>query len=1088
MIAGSLVARLFAPLMRAGLLLWASVLLSAGSSELVSPPASLLAPGQGPTRLLRYPDLYGDRLVFCYGGDLWTAPAAGGTAIRLTAHPGLELFPKFSPDGRWIAFTGQYDGDEQVYVIPAGGGVPRQLTFYPAEGPLYPWWGVDNQVLGWTPDGRSVLFRSLRDSDEVLCESGLYTIALDGGPARRLPVAGSGAGAFAPDGERLALEPAPQDFSNWKRYRGGRAQDLQFLDLASGARSPVAAGREPMWVGEQLLFTADGDGARNLYRRDPGTGQVAQVSFHAVGDVRWPSTDHVQRIVYERDFELRILDLASGDDRAVPIRVPTDGGASRPTRVEAEVQEFGLSPRGERALFVARGDVFTVPIENGPVRNLTHRSRSREKLARWSPDGRTIAYVSDAAGEDQVYLVDQAGAGSPKALTSTLRRGVSALAWAPDGARLAMVDGQGGLLVLNLADRVLNEVAREAGGAEVDLAWAPDGQFLAYTLSAANGMGMLFLWSAAEDRSRPASSDLFPVQCPAWDPRGGYLYFLSRRSYATQRSALEPTFTAAGNWGVFALALRRDLPHPFPPLSDEVGPAPARADRRGPVRVDWQGLEARVASVPVAVGSLSRLLATEGRLLYFREGAKGRPALCLFDAATRTESVLAEGVDDWVASAEGTHVLVRKNGEFTLLEARSRPGEGRPVSTRRLVVDAVPAEEWAQIFDEVWRRYRDFFYARNMHGRDWRALGERYRPLLRYVTHRSDLTYLLSELAGELNVGHAYLGGGDYFQPQRPRPGLPGALFQLDPVAGRYRIQRIYRGANEEPGYRSPLTEVGVDAQVGDYVLAIDGQELKAGDDPYRLLRNRDRIVTLTLNAQPVLAGARRVSYLPVESETALRYLDFVLRSRDRVTALSGGRLGYLHLPDMGEAGLAEFVKWYFPQIRKAGLIVDVRGNRGGSQSQAILESLGRKLLGVNFRAGSDRARTYPDAVFQGPMACLIDGNTASDGEIFAYHFRGMGLGPLIGTRTWGGVVGYLDRGPLLDGGFAWVPTEGTCDAAGAWIIEGQGVAPDLQVENDPRALLDGHDLQLERAVLEVLERLDGQRPGLPGRPADPVK
>jgi tricorn protease len=1056
---------------------------------------------QAETRLLRFPDLHGNTVAFTYGGDIWTAPAGGGVAVRLTAHPGLELFPKFSPDGKWIAFTGQYDGDEQVYVIPSGGGVPRQLTFYPAFGPLNPWAGYDNQVMGWTPDGASVLFRSMRDADGVLSEGTLYTVKLEGGPSLKLPVTDAGAGALSLDGKQLAYEPIFRDISNWKRYQGGRARGLYVLDLATSAQKRVAPSqrteRDPMWIGGQLCFTSDRDGTLNLYSVDPATNRVRQLTNAITWDVRWPSTDHVSRIVYEKTGGLRILDVNTGSDLPIPITVPTDGGASRPTRVEAEVQEWGLSPKGERALFVARGDVFTAPIENGAVRNLTHSSSAHDKLARWSPDGRTIAFVSDLSGEEQVYLVDQEGKGKPEALTTTLKVFIRSLTWAPDGRHLALGDKDGRIFVLGVEDHRLVLVAKDTEDGDVDCAWSPDGQYLAITLSNRNGFDVLNLWSAADGRLRPITSGYFTVRYPAWDPQGRYLYYLSRRDYNSHRSNLEADFAGGANWGVFAMALRRDVPHPFPPESDEVTLAPkvptAAPAEPGPLRIDWEGLEQRVVRVPVAAGHLSQLDVVPGALLFQRERRNARArdpkaSLCLFDLGKRQETVLAEDTTGHEVSADGSRVLLRKDGAFSLMETRGGAHDRKVVATRDLMADVVPAEEWAQVFEEVWRRYRDFFYVKNMHGVDWKAIGDQYRPLLKHVTHRSDLTYVLAEMVGELNVGHAYLGGGDYFQPERPKVGLPGAQLEVDPWSGRYRLTRIFQGHNEEPQYRSPLTEVGVDARVGDYVLAIDGQELKGTDDPYRLLRNKTHAVTLTLNAKPVLDGARQVTYTPIETEVPLRYLDFVLRSLTRVEVLGRGQVGYLHLPDMSDEGLAAFIKWYYPQIRKKALVVDVRANGGGSISQMILERLGRKLLGLDFGVISEFPATYPDTVLHGPMVCLLSETTSSDGEIFAHHFRKMGLGPLVGKRTWGGVVGYEDTGPLLDGSFVWVPMVGTAGPDGQWIIEGEGVHPDLDVDNDPKALGEGRDPQLEAAVAVVLRRLAEHPMDLPGKPADPVK
>lgn len=1072
-----------------------------GIRALVS--AGLLVAGtlQAETRLLRYPDLCGDRVAFTYGGDIWTASTRGGVAVRLTAHPGQELFPKFSPDGQWIAFTGQYDGDEQVYVIPSGGGVPRQLTFYPAFGPLNPWVGYDNQVMGWTPDGTSILFRSMRDADGVLSEGRLYTVRAEGGPSRPLPLVEAGAGAFSPDGKRLAYEPIYRDISNWKRYEGGRARGLYVVALDTSAQKRVTFSqrteRDPMWIGDQLYFASDRDGTLNLYTVDPATDAVTQLTHATTWDVRWPSTDHVARIIYEKRGGLRIFNVKDGSDEDLSITVPTDGGASRPTRVEAEVESWTLSPRGERALFVARGDVFTAPIENGPVRNLTHSSRAHDKLARWSPDGRSIAFVSDRSGEEQVYRVDQEGKGKPEALTTSLKMVLQALSWAPDGQRLALSDKDGRIFVLRLADRKLEAIAKDPEDGNLAFAWSPDGQYLAFTLSTSNGIDSLHIWSAADGQSRLVTSGLFPAQRPAWDPGGHFLYFLSRRNYAARISNLEYDFSGGANWGMFAMALQRGLAHPFPPESDEVslasspGTAPVPEDRQ-PMRIDWEGLEQRVVRVPVAPGNLAKLMAVPGGLLYLREHPgpmeRTKRSLCLFNPLKRQETLLAEGVEGFEPSGDGSRVLMRQDGALYLVEVKGNSRERKLVSTRNLLVDVVPAEEWAEVFDEVWRRYRDFFYAKNMHGVDWKAVGDQYRPLLKYVTHRSDLTYVLSEMVGELNVGHAYLGGGDFFQPERPKVGLPGAQLELDPKADRYRLARIFRGHNEEPQYRSPLTELGVDARVGDYVLAIDGQELKGSDDPYRLLRNKTSPVTLTLNGRPTFLGARQTTYTPIESETSLRYLDFVLSSMARVDALTQGQVGYLHLPDMDTAGLAEFIKWYYPQIRKKALVVDVRANAGGTISPMILERLGRKLLGTTFGAISDRPGTYPDTVLHGPMVCLLSETTSSDGEIFAYHFRRMGLGPLIGKRTWGGAVGYANTGPLLDGGFVGVPMEGTCGPDGHWIIEGEGVYPDLEVDNDPKALLAGRDPQLERAVAELLKTMAEHPMNLPRKPADPVK
>ncbi|MCM2256877.1 MAG: S41 family peptidase, partial [Vicinamibacteria bacterium] len=1049
----------------------------------------LATPASAQTKLLRFPDIHGDTVVFTYAGDLWTAPAKGGTAARLTAHPGQENFAKFSPDGKWVAFTGQYDGDEQVYVMPATGGVPKQLTYYPARGPMAPRHGLDNQVYGWTPDGTSIVFRSLRDADGGRSETALYTVPAGGGLAVKLPMPTSGAGDFAPDGKRLVYSPLFRDFRTWKRYEGGWAQDLYVYDLATHQAKPIGTSkrteRDPMWIGDRVYFASDRDGTLNLYTADVATGSVLQLTKSTTWDVRWASSDNKGRIVYELGGELRVMDVASQQDAAAPIVVPTDALAARPSRhpADKQVESFSLSPKGERALFVARGDVFTAPIEKGATRNLTNSSNAHDKHARWSPDGRRVAFVSDRTGEEQVYLVDQDGSGAPEQLTSQFAVQLQAPEWAPDGKRLAFSDKDGKLFVLTIADKKVVEVADDAFGGLGDYAWSPDGAFLAFSLGNFNGNNTLHVWSVADGQLRAITDPMWNAQSPAWDAEGQYLYYLSERDFAPQISNVEWNFAGNRSTGIFALALRKDGKHPFPPESDEVNAekkdeAKPAADKAGddkkatdkadkkepekkeaakPVVIDWDGLGQRVARVPVPADNIIGLAAVKGHLLYVKNGAffYGRDSyqkanLHIFDIKKREESELVPDVQGYTVSDDGQKVLVRQAAAYNLYDAKPKAKDKKTVSTKGLAVDRNPQQEWATIFDEVWRRFRDFFYVKNMHGYDWKAIGERYRSLLPHVAHRSDLDYILSEMVAELNVGHAYVERGDYELPARPKVGLPGARFALDEKAGRYRIAQIFRGHNEEEKYRSPLTEVGVDARVGDYVLAIDGDELKADDDPYRLLRHKTDPVTLTLNATPALAGARKVSYKPLASEDDLLYLGWVLGNKEKVDKATEGKVAYIHVPDMGAPGIAEFIKWYYGQIRKEGLIVDVRSNGGGNVSQWILERLDTKLLGTRFGMSGEFPGTYPGTVFHGPMVALINETSASDGDIFPNYFRKAGLGPLIGKRTWGGVVGISGRGPLLDGSQVFVPLNATNDENGNYIVEGIGVAPDIEVENDP--------------------------------------
>ena len=1071
-------------------------------------------PSGAQTRLLRFPDIHDDKVVFTYGGDLWLAATSGGTATRLTAHPGLELFAKFSPDGKWIAFTGQYDGDEQVYVIPATGGVPKQLTYYPARGPLTPRWGYDNQVYGWTSDGKAVLFRSLRDHFD-LGDNQLYTVAVEGGLPKALPMPLSGAGDYAPDGARMVYSPLFRDFRTWKRYSGGWAQQLYIFDLKTHASEKITddprCHRDPMWIGNRIYYSSDKDDTLNLYVYDPATKKTEQLTHSKKWDLRWPSTDHKSRIVYEMDGELNILDTTTGESKLVSIEVPTDAVAMRPSRVPAarQIEGFSLSPKGERAVIVARGDVFSVPIEKGPTRNLTNSSNAHDKWGRWSPDGTKIAFVSDMDGEDEVYLINQDGSGKPEQLTHGYKAMLYAPEWAPDGKRIAFSDKDAKLYVLTLEDKKVAQVAQDPRGFLRDYVWSSDGQNLAFTLGDTNDFRSVYVWSAADGQTHRVTSEFFDAGDPAWDASGNYLYFVSQREYAPQLSQLEFNFATNRSRGIFAATLRKDGKNPFPPESDEVtitkeGEKPAGADKekpeekkKQPVKIDFDGLGDRVTRVPVEADNYTGLALTSDYLVYAKLGAPfyGRdsfpPAtLVLYSLKDRKESTLAEKIRGYAVSQDGKKVLVREEQGFKLYDLKPEGKTGaKAVATEGLMVDRVPQQEWVEAFNEVWRRYRDFFYAKNMHGYDWEGLRQQYRPLVDYVAHRSDLNYVLGEMVAELSVSHAYIEGGDYEMPQRPQVALPGARFALDAAAGRYKISKIFHGQNEEEAYRSPLTEVGVDAREGDYVLAIDGQELTANENPYKLLLNKaNRPVQLTLNAKPTMDGARQTSYKAITSERNLIYLEWVNHNREAVTKATGGRVGYIHIPDMGEEGISEFIKTFYPQIRKEGMIVDVRGNGGGNVSRMLIERLRRVLLGMDFDRLDQEAETYPDGVLYGPKVCLINETSASDGDIFPYMFREAGLGPLIGKRTWGGVVGISGRGPLIDGGTVFVPESATASAKGDFVIEGHGVDPDMVVENDPAAVIEGRDQQLDRGIQEIMKVLNASPKKLPGHPPDPVK
>lgn len=1063
------------------------------------------------TKLLRFPDIHADRVVFTYGGDLWTTSVNGGMATRLTAHPGVETYAKFSPDGRWIAFTGQYDGDEQVYVIPSTGGEPKQLTFYPSRGPLAPRWGYDNQVMGWTKDGR-VFYRGGQDSWSLPIAR-LYVVSPNGGSSDALPMPEAGSGSFSPDGTKMVYSPRFRDFRPEKRYSGGQANKLYIYDLQTNDAQLISdtpfASRDAMWIGGTIYYNTDRDGKFNLWAYDPASRKTVQVTKFRDWDIRWPSSDDQERIVYERNGELEIFNVKSRRSSKLSITVPDDGINKRPrqTSVVNRISWFGLSPKGERAVFSARGDIFTVPIEKGGARNLTRSSGAHDRFPVWSPDGRSIAYISDRTGEDEVWIVAQDGSTPPQQLTTGGSAQRYAPAWSADSKKIVFGDKNGRVYVVNVASRQMQMIVDAPNGQITDYEFSPRGNYIAYSMGGRNGVTSVYIWSAEENKNYRVTPEMFQSHDPTWDPNGGYLYFLSDREYAPLISGAEFNYATNRSDYVYALALRKDSKNPFPPESDEVviaeekkegapTPSPSPAAAAPPEKVDFDGIENRAAKAPLGAENYGSLTATKGHLVYsvnapfyYGRQADTQSSVRIYSLKDRKETTLVPGTGAFVVSADGSKFISVLQGTYLTMDANPAGDRSRKnISTAGLVTEVDPAQEWRQIFFEVWRQYRDWFYAPNMHGYNWAAIRDEYLEWLPYVNHRSDLNYLLSEMQSELAVQHAYIDGGDFNLPPRVRVALTGARFEADKASNRYRISKIFTGQNEEDIYRSPFTEVGSEARVGEYVLAINGEDVTADRDIYSYLRGKaESTVTFTLNSTPTLQGSRTVTIRPITSESDLVYLDWVFENRRKVDQLSGGRLGYLHIPDMGAAGIREFIKWYYPQLRKEGLVIDVRANGGGNVSRMLIERLRRKVLGINYNNFSEDGNTYPDGAFMGPMIAILNENSASDGDIFPYMFREAGLGQLVGKRSWGGVVGISNRGTLIDGGIVNVPQSALANAKGEYIIEGYGVDPDIEVENDPKSVLAGRDPQLERAVAELMKKLTVPVK-LPPRPKDPVK
>lgn len=1057
--------------------------------------ASASSAQQQDTRLLRSPHINGDRVVFSYAGDLYTAPLAGGTATRLTSHEGFEVFPRFSPDGAWIAFSGEYAGSRQVHVIPSAGGEPRQVTFHPDVGVMAPRGGWDHLPLDWTPDGSRILFRAARTpwGERV----GRYFLAdpFSAGLETPLPIPEGAADAtLSPSGTRVAYSVMSRAFREWKRHQGGRAQDIWIYDLeASTSRRVsdwVGTDHFPMWVGETIYFVSDRDAREklNLWALDPRSGDVRQVTFHEEYDVLWPSRG-VGGIVYENGGSIWHFDPATDESRRLVIHVTGDRPAAQPRVIAAgeSIESFDLSPSGNRVVFGARGEIFTAPKEHGDPRNLSGTPEHRERQVAWSPDGRLIAYLSDASGDYDLYVRPADGSGAPRRVAEADGAWIEALRWSPDSRRLALADNRHRLRVANVEGGGVRTLETTQLSGLTNFAWSPDSRWLAYARGLPNTMTSIFLVSAEGGDPVRVTAENTNEADPAWDPQGRYLYFTSARDFQYGPNTFQER--------VYLVTLQRDLPHPFPPRSDEEpaaappkadgpGGAAATADSTAPIGVDLDGIEERILAVPgLDPSGYGQLLGVKGGFLFGRQGALHRYTL-----ADRKSEEIITGINGWAVNPDASQLLYRQgSGNFGVVALRpgAKNDQGRlDLDGMTLRVD--PRAEWAQIYHDAWIIMRDWFYDTGLHGVDWEAMRDRYAPLVEHVAHRSDLDYVIKELVSEMNVGHSYVSASpDAPAVERVEVGLLGAEYEV--VGNRYRIARIMPGENWHDDWRSPLTEPGIVVREGDYLLAVDGEEVTTERNPYEfLLGKADRIVRITVNDRPTLQGARHYDVRPVSRELNLRYLEWVQRNAALVDSLSGGRIGYIHLPNTGVPGHRELFRGFQPQHRKDALILDDRYNGGGFIPEEMALTLDRPVLNYWSRRNLE-VSSQPFLVHTGPKAMLINGQSSSGGDAIAHYFRALGLGPLVGERTWGGLVGISGNQGFVDGGSISVPRFAFVDAEGEWAVEGEGVAPDIEVVDEPHLIAAGREPMIERAVAELLRMLESgevyQRPEKPAGP-----
>jgi len=1088
--------------------------------------------------LMRFADVHGDTIVFTFERDLWLVSASGGQAQRLTRSEGSEVFAKFSPDGTKIAFTAGYDGGNDVYVMGLDGGEPQRLTFHPAA----------DLVLDWFPDGEHILFRSSREYPTRA--DMLYKVSMNGGLPEKLPVDRAGLAALSPDATKVAYNRGSREFRNWKRHKGGTAQDIWVGSFAKGdfKRITTFEGTDnfPMWHGDDIYFTSDrADGTMNLFKYALKSGDITQLTFSKDYDVKYPSLG-TGRIVFQYAETLFVYDLATQKALKVAVEIPSDAPIVRSGFIDAGrfAGGFGLSPKGERALFEVRGEIVTLPADEGVVYNLTQTSGTREKNPAWSPDGRQVVFLSDRSGEEELYLVNPKIRGEWKQLTSGGFGYREKPLWSPDSKHILFHDK---FMRLNLVDAASGAITIVDQGDYDDgwynwgiqnYSWSPDSRWVAYDKLEQSLYQSIFLYNVENGESFRVTSPMTQDWSPAFSLDGKYLFFLSNRDFHPIMGFVDQNHIFLDMTRPYILILKDGDPTPFRPKNDMVEVAEAeekavtkedtqaeatavkaaggtggevaaaKAEEKKPlprhehVQITTTGFERRIVAAPVAPANLFRLEAVKGGFLYllktepeflkYQYVADDNQAANLdlhkFDLESAEATQLMSGISQYHLSADAKSLIYRAGRSYGVVKVgKARPGDGR-LDLGQVRIHVNKQEEFRQIFDEAWRVQRDWFYDPSMHGLNWKKVGAKYRRFIPDCGTRADLNYLIGEMIAELNAGHTYIFGGDsQRRPSRVATGLLGA--ELESGEGGYmRIHRIVPGVGWDASARSPLDEPGCPIAVGDYILAIDGEPLEPGGNIYDLLQHKaGRVVELTYNSKPSFEGAECYLVETLHSENTLRYREWVRNNTSYVESKTGGRVGYLHIPGMMENGLTEFAKAFYPQHYKDGLIVDVRYNGGGFTSKQIIDRLERKINTMD-QPREGKPSPTPERTFRGHLVLLINRDTGSDGEIFSEAWKIRDFGPIIGQRTWGGAVGIEPHQPLIDGAVTTPPQFGHYDLTGRWSIEGVGVIPHIEVFNMPGDVLRGKDAQLEAAIGVLLEKIADEPIVIPDRPAYPDK
>lgn len=1044
-------------------------------------------------RLLRFPTTNGTEVVFSYGGDLYKASINGGEAERLTSHIGYEMFARFAPDGQSIAFTGQYDGNTEVFIIPAKGGEPKRLTYTATNSrdDLGDRMGPNNIVLTWSPDGKQIIYRN-RIGDGF--SGKLWTINKDGGMSEQIPLPEGGFCSYSPDGKKLAYNRVMREFRNWKYYRGGMADDIWIYDPSAKKVENITSNNAqdiiPMWIGDEIFYISDRDLTMNFFVYNTKTKQTEKVTNFTDYDVKFPSSNG-KLIVFEKGGYLYKLDPATRQTSKINITLFSDNIYARKElmHVDSKVTAVSAAPDGSRLAITARGEVFDVPAQKGVTRNITRTPGSNDRGAEWSPDGKYIAYISDQTGETEIWLQD-ANDTEPVQLTKNNDTYIRRLTWRPDSKKVLYTDRKNRIVEVDVASKTKRTIMQNPEGEFYGVAYSPDSQWITYTKSGSNEMSVVYVYNLTSNKEYPVTEKWYNSSAPVFSQDGKYLFFTSDRDFSPIYSSIEWNYAYSRMSGVYMALLSNNTPSPFLATDDQVnakeeekpeGPKDKKpeANESKTVKIDTDGLPHRIVKLPLNAGSYRNFYSDGKKIWYSSAGG-----VKVFDLKEQKEETVAEGASMNVL-ANGKKAIFSKRGQIFISNFPTpKANLNNAVNLKDMVAPVDYPQEWSQIFDETWRAFRDGFYLENMHGVNWKSIKEKYAVLVPYAKTRIDLNYIIGGMIAELACGHAYINPGETKRPERIPMGLLGAEISRD-KSGFYRIDKIIPGAVYSESLRSPLTEPGLNVKEGDFITAIDGVSTKTVNNIYELLIGKADVLTeLTVNSSASDKGTHKIVVKPIADEYPLYHYNWVQDNIKKVEKATNGRVGYIYIPDMGVEGLNEFARYFYPQLDKEALIIDDRSNGGGNISPMIIERLLREPYRMTMSRTSTKTGTIPDATHFGPKVLLIDKYSASDGDLFPWSFKATKIGKVIGTRTWGGIIGISGSLPFMDGTDVRVPFFTNYDAkTGQWIVENHGVDPDILIDNDPIKEQMGEDQQLDKAIEVVLEELKTRKP-LPKVPA----